>query len=114
PSALVATILHTEARAPSSRAAGLDADLDAIVLKALRKRPEERYAGAGELADDLARWLAREPVEARRGERGYHARKWLRRRWPWLAAAAVAAAFLGYHVFALDRQLDRVERERDR
>ena len=112
--ALVAAILHGEPSPPSKRLRGLGADLDAIVLKALRKRPEDRYAGAGELAEDLGRWLAHQPVEARRGERGYRARKWLRRRWPWLAAASLAAAFLGYHVITLDRQLDRVARERDR
>jgi serine/threonine protein kinase/tetratricopeptide (TPR) repeat protein len=40
-------------------------DLDAIVLKALRKKPENRYRSPGELADDLKRFLDREPVEAR-------------------------------------------------
>ena len=116
PAALLAAILHEVPAPPSMRAsrAGIDADLDAIVLKALRKRPEDRYAGAGEFAADLDRWLRREPVEARRGERGYRARAWLRRRWPWPVAAALLLAALGYHLHALDRELVRAGAERDR
>ena len=102
---------------PPSRArhlGGVDADLDAIVLKALRKRPQERYESADAFADDLARWLRREPVAARLGERGYHARAFVRRRWPWIAAAALVLALVGYHVATLDAQLRRVGLERDK
>ncbi|WP_395684381.1 protein kinase domain-containing protein [Dokdonella sp.] len=113
-SALLAAILREQPLPPSRRAPGIDRDLDAIVMKALRKRAEDRYVGADAFADDLRRWLAHEPVEARRGERGYRTRAFVRRRWPWLAAASLAGAFIGYHLFALDRQLDRTERERDR
>jgi serine/threonine-protein kinase len=112
--ALLAAILRDEPWPPSRRAPGIDGDLDAIVMKALRKRVEDRYVGADAFADDLRRWLAREPVDARRGERGYRTRAFVRRRWPWLAAAVVAAAAIGYHVLALDRQLDGTLRERDR
>ncbi len=40
-------------------------DLDAIVHKALDRKPEKRYATARELSDDLDRWLNSRPVEAR-------------------------------------------------
>ena len=57
----------------------LRGDLDAVLLKALRRKPEARYASAAALADDLRRVLAGEPVAARRGDRIYRTRKFLRR-----------------------------------
>ncbi|MFA5683727.1 MAG: serine/threonine-protein kinase [Lysobacteraceae bacterium] len=117
PAALIQAILDDDPRPPSrlrSALAGVDADLDAICLKALRKRPDERYAGAAELLADLDRWLRREPVEARRGERGYRLRSFMRRRWPWLAAACLCLVAIGYHLHAQQQQLQEAERQRDK
>ena len=89
-------------------------DLDAIILKALRRDPAQRYASVAALADDLRRFLRSEPVHARRGHWTYRARRFAwRRRWP--LAASIAFALL-FAAFALDREAQhaRVERERDR
>jgi len=70
---------------------GLDRDLDAIVLRALRKEPGERYPSAAALAEDVERYLEGRPVTARRGTAFYRARKLVRRR---AAVVALAAASL--------------------
>ena len=46
-------------------------DLDAIIAKAMRKEPAERYASAEALAADIERYFNRRPVKARRGARWY-------------------------------------------
>ena len=59
-------ILHDDPRAPSQLRADVPADLDAICLKCLQKRWEDRYTTAAQLADDLDRFANGEPVSARR------------------------------------------------
>lgn len=72
----------------------LRGDLDAIVTRTLRKEPEARYPDARALADDLRRHLRHEPVQARSGARSYVARRFVRRNWLSLTAAAVVLASL--------------------
>lgn len=95
-----------------------DRDLDAICLRALRKRPEDRYVSADAFAADLDRWLHNAPVDARRGERGYRMRAFVRNRWKALLTVALialgAGGFLAYHIAQLDRQLAETQRERDK
>jgi len=57
----------------------LEGDLDAIVLKALRKEPESRYATVEDLSDDIRRHLEGLPVSARKGTTLYQSQRWLRR-----------------------------------
>ncbi|MEZ0472045.1 protein kinase domain-containing protein [Luteimonas salinilitoris] len=57
----------------------LRGDLDAIVLKALRKEPAQRYASVQDFAADLRAWLQHRPVAARRGGWRYGAARFLRR-----------------------------------
>ncbi len=63
------------------------ADLDCIVLMALRKEPEQRYAGADALAEDLERYLARMPVRARQASAAYYVRRFVaRHKWTVMAS----------------------------
>jgi tetratricopeptide (TPR) repeat protein len=66
------------------------AELETVVLKALQKNPADRYATAGELADDLSRFLKNVPIRARPPTAGQRVRKWGRRH-PALVAALAAA-----------------------
>ena len=63
--------------------------LEAICLKAMANRPEDRYADAEELADDIERWLGDEPVAAYREPRWARILRWGRRHRPLVASAAV-------------------------
>ena len=67
--------------------ARIDADLEAILLKALRKDPGERYLTAEQMGSDLHAYLAGLPVAARRGTLRYRAGKFIRRhRWGLMAS----------------------------
>jgi|GEM_PF-2773303 len=58
-------ILTREPRPPRRLQPGVHADIEAVCLKALEKAPEARYATAGAMAEDLARFLRGEPTLAR-------------------------------------------------
>ena len=67
----------------------IDADLDAIVLKALRKEPQRRYGTAEQFAADVQAWLDGRAVEARSGTFQYRAAKFIARNRLAIAAAAI-------------------------
>ncbi len=70
------------ARTLSSRAALrrlLEGDLDTIVQKCLRKRPQERYASVEQVDSEIARVLDGRPIQARSAERWYRLRRFIGR-----------------------------------
>ncbi|MEP7300933.1 MAG: protein kinase [Caldimonas sp.] len=85
------------------------ADLDTVVLKALKKAPAERYATVDAMAEDLARWLDGRPVRAQRASAWYRLRKAIaRNRIASAATLAVAMALLiGAGVAAWQARLAR-------
>ncbi|MFO0581827.1 MAG: serine/threonine-protein kinase [Anaeromyxobacter sp.] len=118
--ALEDAILEAEARPPSvaardpAVARALRGDLDTIVLKALRKAPEERYPTVDAFADDVRRYLAGLPVLARRGGALYRLRKHLLRHPFATAAAALGVAALLLTTGAALLSARRALAERDR
>jgi serine/threonine-protein kinase len=103
---------------PSAAAEGvrrkeLQGDLDAIVLRAMSKAPEDRQSSVAELADELARYLAGGLVGSLERGWGDRARRVLRRHWA--AAAAAAAIVAGLAWFAASGTIEsrRLASERD-
>ncbi|HEV2446262.1 MAG TPA: serine/threonine-protein kinase, partial [Candidatus Sulfopaludibacter sp.] len=76
-------------RAPHREVEG---GLDSIVLKALRKEPESRYASAEEFANDLRSFLENRPVSAHPGSAWYRVSKMVKRNRALATAAALIAA----------------------
>ena len=88
-------------------------DLENIVAKALKKRPQERYLTVAAFAADLRRYLGHEPVTARPDSVWYRTRKFVRRnRGSVMLGAAVAAALITATVIAWT-QLLAARRQRD-
>jgi serine/threonine-protein kinase len=91
----------------------LRGDLDNIVLMALRKEPQRRYATAGNLAADIDNYLAQLPVKARRDSLPYRWRKFVRRHTVGVAAAVlvVLSALLGAAGIAREARLAAKQRD---
>jgi serine/threonine protein kinase len=69
-------------------------ELDSIVLKAMHKEPDERYSSAHDLANDLRRFVEREPVAACSDDRRYRLQKFVGRQKNLLAAVGLIVGFL--------------------
>jgi WD40 repeat protein len=78
-------VLDEDPRPPRAVRAGADRELETVCLKCLRKEPDRRYPSALALAEDLERYLAGEPIQARPAAARERLLKWARRR-PTVAA----------------------------
>jgi tetratricopeptide (TPR) repeat protein len=92
PQELLRQIAFEEPTAPRRLDSAIPAELETIVLKAMAKNPGERYATAGELAEDLRRWLEDRPIRARRPSVQARLVRWGRRHQTVVASVAAALA----------------------
>jgi tetratricopeptide (TPR) repeat protein/predicted Ser/Thr protein kinase len=90
----------------------LNGDLEAILRKALRKEPQDRYPTVEQLAKDLRAYLDGHPVGARHGTLRYRASKFAHRHRLILASAVLLAATLAAGVAAVGWQAGVANRER--
>lgn len=110
-------IASREAPTPPSRVSvrrGLDGDLDAIVLRAIARRREDRYDSVDKLAADIERHLTGHPVLARGDARMYRSLKFVRRHLVSLSVAAIFVALLVGFAATTAIQTQRIAAERDR
>ncbi len=118
--ALIDRVRHEEPRRPCQCDAKIPRDLETVVLKAMAKHPEDRYATAAALAEDLRRFLADRPIQARRTSAAERLWRWCRRN-PAVASLMGLALLLLVAVavvstvgaFLLKGERDRVARARD-
>ena len=90
PVALLRASLDEMPQPPTQRKPGTPSDVDAIIMKSLRKEPQTRYRTVSEFAEDLDRYFGNRPVSAREGSRRYWAWKFVVRH----KQAAIAALLL--------------------
>jgi eukaryotic-like serine/threonine-protein kinase len=110
-------IAQDEPTAPRRLNPAIPRELETILLKAMNKEPELRYATAQELADDLRRYLEDRPIKAQRPTIVKRATKWARRHKPVVGSAAVvlvlAVMGLSIGMVMLSRKQSELERQRD-
>jgi serine/threonine protein kinase len=89
-------------------------ELETITLKALAKNPNERYATAKALAEDLRRFCADKAIRAKPPTGAQKITKWIRRHRPLVwSAATIAVGLLAIAVVALSLSNQVISRERD-
>ncbi len=104
-------VLSQEPVAPSRLHPKVSRDLETICLRCLEKEPRDRYSDAGALADELARFLAGEPIHARPVSFWKRGVKWARRR-PTAAALVVVSSLAIITLIAIGLSIRHTERRR--
>jgi eukaryotic-like serine/threonine-protein kinase len=92
----------------------LTGDIDAIIMRTLRKEPHHRYGSVEQLAVDIRRYLTREPVAARQGNWLYYSQRFMRRHAFGVSAGAAFIIFIVAFAVTMSIQTQRIARERDR
>ena len=111
---LAATIAEARQTSPAKLQRLLAGDLELIVLQALHKEPERRYATAEQFAEDIDRFLQLRPVRAHRDSRFYRAGKFIRRHPVATALGLFMATALTAGLIGSAIGLSRARRDRDR
>ncbi len=92
----------------------LRGDLDRIVMRALEHEPTRRYASAGQMGDDLERYLAGLPIAAQPDRWRYRTSKFVQRHRVAVAASALALGLLVAFAVSTSVTARRLAEERDR
>jgi WD40 repeat protein/serine/threonine protein kinase len=105
-------VLTDEPASPRRLRRDVPADLETICLNCLEKEPSRRYATAAELAADLRRFLAHEPIQARPLGRIERLRKWIRNR-PALTVFFLSGLLVALVFLIASHRLSSLQHEQD-
>jgi serine/threonine protein kinase len=112
---LLRQIAFEEPKAAQRHNKSIPAEMETILLKALEKNPADRYASAGELADDLERFVKGEPIRARRPSLTRRFMGWCRRHkalvWCVMATALILAGSAGFILYDRANRLAKVAQQ---
>lgn len=118
------TILKQDPPKPSTKAKTasirkkIEGDLDAIILKAIRKNPDHRYRGITEFLDDIYNYQHDLPVHAQRGTTSYRINKFFKRHKKGLATAAGVLLLLisitSFYTWRIAEERDQAQLQADR
>lgn len=96
----------------------LKGDLDAVILKAIRKEPDYRYNSAGQLLEDLERYEKGLPLAARKDTFSYRIGKFYRRNKTGVAASLILliliGGFTGFYTWRITQERDQAQYEAER
>ena len=120
--AIIRRVLYEDPELPSRAASQnegsvpavkIRGDLDAIIMKAMRRNPAERYSSVAQLSEDIRRHLDLKPVRAREGSTRYMVGRFVRRyRWAVAAStAALSALLIGAGGIAWQARQTAIERD---
>jgi hypothetical protein len=94
PQVVLFNIMHQQPPSPRKFNPKVSRDLETICLKAIAKRPQDRYRSCQEMADDLGRWMDGEPIRERRVGLAERLFRWYKRELKLAAAVTVAGISL--------------------
>lgn len=99
---------------PRERDRSIHSDLETIILRALQKERSRRYGSVAELGEDVARYLERRPILAKRDSAAYVLGMWLRRHWRLTSLAVMVLSMLGATALIAAKNTIEASRLRER
>src|SRR5262249_27875526 len=116
PGSVLRRVQRGEFRSPRALDPAIDRALEAVCLRAMATRPEDRYDSCKALAEDVERWMADEPVSAYSEPWALRLGRWARRHRPLVASTAAllltATVALGVGIWRVSLEQAETERRR--
>ncbi|MET0497543.1 MAG: tetratricopeptide repeat protein [Steroidobacteraceae bacterium] len=110
----ITALAHARGTTPERLQRRLVGDIDAIVMRSMRKEPEHRYPSIEQLTADIRRYIGQEPVLARQGNWLYYSQRFMRRHAFGVAAGFTFVTVIIAFAIAMTIQAQRIASERDR